>query len=217
MGNFVVLLGAPGAGKGTQAVRLSTELGLPHISSGDIFREHLKEQTPLGKLAQSYMDKGQLVPDDVTIDMIKERLSRPDCENGAILDGFPRTPFQADALMHYMKEINGNLQMVAYIKVPAQILVERLSGRWTCPQCGRVYHVLYNPPKEAGFCDDDGANLHQRPDDQPETVKNRIVVYHQQTSPLIDYFCKLGLLVEIDGSVDIDDVTEELLAKVRGQ
>ena len=216
MGEFVILLGAPGAGKGTQAVRLSAELGLPHISSGDIFREHLKKKTQLGILAQTFMDKGQLVPDDVTIEMIKERLLKPDCANGAILDGFPRTPFQADALLEFLAVIHGKLQMVAYIKVPAHILVARLSGRWTCPQCGRVYHISHNPPREAGICDDDGSTLRQRPDDLPETVENRIAVYHQQTSPLIEYFQKLALLVEVDGSLGIDDVTEQLLSKVRG-
>ncbi len=215
MGKFVVLLGAPGAGKGTQAVRLSAELKVPHISSGDIFREHLKKQTDLGKLAQTYMDKGQLVPDDVTIGMIQERLSRPDCSNGAILDGFPRTPFQADALMAFLKEIGGQLSTVAYINVPAEILVDRLGGRWSCPLCGRVYHEINNPPRQPGICDDDGTALIQRPDDMPETVKNRIKVYLQQTSPLIEYFSQRGLLVEVDGSQDIDSVTAALIEKVK--
>lgn len=215
MGKFVVLLGAPGAGKGTQAVRLSAVLGFPHISSGDIFREHLKNQTDLGKLAQTYMDKGQLVPDEVTIDMIKERLSRPDCSKGAILDGFPRTPIQADALMNILDEIGGQLSLVAYIKVPAEVLVERLGGRWSCPACGRVYHAVNNPPKQAGMCDDDGTALIQRPDDMPATVEKRIKVYNQQTSPLINYFEQRGLLVEVDGSQDIDSVTSRLLEKTR--
>ncbi len=215
MGKFVVLLGAPGAGKGTQAVRLSAELGFPHISSGDIFREHLKNQNDLGKLAQTYMDKGQLVPDEVTIDMIKERLLRPDCSKGAILDGFPRTPIQADALMNILDEIGGQLSMVAYIKVPAEVLVERLGGRRSCPACGRVYHAVNNPPRQAGICDDDGTALIQRPDDMPATVENRIRVYNQQTSPLIDYFEQRGLLVEVDGSQDIDSVTSRLLEKTR--
>jgi adenylate kinase len=216
MGKFVVLIGAPGAGKGTQAVRLSGELGLPHISSGDIFRENLKKQTQLGKLAQTYMDKGQLVPDDVTIEMIKDRLKEPDCKDGAILDGFPRTPFQADALLDFLQTIQGEIRMVAYIKVPSKILIDRLGGRWTCPKCGRVYHITHNPPKVKGICDDDETELKQRPDDLPETVKNRIDVYHQQTSPLINYFQKLGLLLEVDGSQEIDGVTEQLLMLARG-
>lgn len=216
MGKFIVLLGAPGAGKGTQAVRLSAALDFPHISSGDIFRENLKSQTELGKLAQTYMDKGELVPDDVTIRMIRERLSRPDCAKGAILDGFPRTPAQADALLAMLTEIGGQLSKVIYFKVDAGVLVERLGGRWSCPQCGRVYHAVNNPPVKNGVCDDDGAVLIQRPDDMPETVKNRISVYEQQTSPLIDYFNQRGLLTELDGSLDIAEVYCQMTEKVRG-
>jgi adenylate kinase len=216
MSSFMVLIGAPGAGKGTQAVQLAAELGLPHISSGDIFREHLKNHTDLGKLAQAYMDKGELVPDDVTIEMIKERLSRSDSRDGAILDGFPRTPSQADALMAFLPSIGGSLSTVAYIKVPSEVLVERLSGRWVCPKCGRVYQE-HNPPRTAGVCDDDGSQLYQRPDDAPDTVKNRIDVYHRQTSPLIEYFRGLDLLVEVDGSQEIDQVTRQILAQVRSR
>lgn len=215
MGKFVILLGAPGAGKGTQAVRLSAELNIPHISSGDIFREHLKKQTELGKLAQTYMDQGHLVPDDVTIGMIEERLSRPDCSNGAILDGFPRNPFQADTLLAFLPQIGGQISMAAYINVPAEILIDRLGGRWSCPACGRVYHAVNNPPRQPGVCDDDGTALVQRADDQPETVKKRIQVYMEQTSPLIEYFANHGVLVEVDGSQDINSVTAQLLEKVR--
>ena len=212
MAGFIVLLGPPGAGKGTQAQRISEELGLPHISSGDIFRENLKLQTGLGKLAQGYMERGELVPDDVTIAMIKERLSRPDCLNGAILDGFPRTPAQAGALDELLSDLEGHVSYVPFISVDVPTLVERLSGRWTCPVCGRVYHVRFNPPREEKRCDDDGAELYQRADDQEGTVRTRIDVYFRQTTPLIDHYRQQRLLLDIDGSVDIDQVTEQLQA-----
>lgn len=214
MATYIVLLGPPGAGKGTQAQVIADKLGLPHISSGDIFRENLKNQTPLGIEAKQYMDRGELVPDDVTIAMIRERLQRPDCEKGAILDGFPRTPAQADALAAMLAEIGGEVKVVPYISVPADVLVERLSGRWTCRAGGHVFHEKYNPPKEAGKCDFDGSELYQRDDDKPETVKQRIRVYMEQTAPLIDYYKRKGLLVEIDGTQPIDQVTEDLQVAV---
>lgn len=214
MGRFIVLLGPPGAGKGTQAQVLAEKTGLAHISSGDIFRENLKNQTDLGKLAQGYMNRGELVPDDVTIAMIRERLSRPDCAKGAILDGFPRTPAQAEALSAMLEELDGKVVSVPYISVPAEVLIERLSGRWTCRTCGKVYHSVYNPPVKAGICDDDGGELYQREDDQPATVEKRIKVYLEQTSPLIEHYRQAGLLVEIDGTLPIEEVTRQLLEAI---
>lgn len=214
MGRFIVLLGPPGAGKGTQAQVLAEKTGLAHISSGDIFRENLKNQTDLGKLAQVYMNRGELVPDDVTIAMICERLSRPDCAKGAILDGFPRTPAQAEALSAMLEELDGKVVSVPYISVPAEVLIERLSGRWTCRRCGKVYHSVYNPPVKAGICDDDGGELYQREDDQPATVEKRIKVYMEQTSPLIEHYRQAGLLVEIDGTLPIEEVTRQLLEAI---
>lgn len=214
MGRFIVLLGPPGAGKGTQAQVLAEKTGLAHISSGDIFRENLKNQTDLGKLAQVYMNRGELVPDDVTIAMIRERLSRPDCTKGAILDGFPRTPAQAEALSAMLEELDGKVVSVPYISVPAEVLIERLSGRWTCRTCGKVYHSVYNPPVKAGICDDDGGELYQREDDQPATVEKRIKVYMEQTSPLIEHYRQAGLLVEIDGTLPIEEVTRQLLEAI---
>jgi adenylate kinase len=211
---FIVLLGPPGAGKGTQAQSLSNELGLPHVSSGDIFRENLKQQTELGKDAQGYMNRGELVPDDVTIAMIEERLSRPDCRQGAILDGFPRTPAQAKALEEILTKLDSKVQVVPYISVPQQVLAERLGGRWTCPECGRVYHEKFNPPQSDCKCDDDGAQLYQRQDDKSETVLNRIKVYFQQTAPLIEHYRNEGLLHEVDGTQEIDDVTSDILEAV---
>jgi len=210
---YIVLLGPPGAGKGTQASLISEEMGLSHISSGDIFRENLKNETPLGLEAKGYMDRGELVPDDLTIAMVKDRLSKPDCQKGALLDGFPRTPAQAAALSATLEEMGKSVALVPYISVPEQELIERLSGRWTS-QTGRVYHVKYNPPKVAGRCDVDGSPLYQREDDKPETVKNRIKVYLQQTTPLIDYYKEQGLLVEIDGTKSIEEVGKDLLAVI---
>jgi adenylate kinase len=212
MPTYIVLLGPPGAGKGTQAQIVSEKLGLAHISSGDIFRENLKNQTDLGKLAEGYMNRGELVPDDVTIAMIRERLSRPDCAKGALLDGFPRTPPQADALEEMLSDFEGKVESVPYIKVQEDTLIERLSGRWTCKAEGHVFHEKYNPPKEQGKCDFDGSELYQREDDKAETVKRRIRVYFEQTEPLIEYYRNKGLLVEIDGTLPIEEVTENLLS-----
>ncbi len=218
MARYIVLLGPPGAGKGTQAEIISEKLGLAHISSGDIFRENLKAQTELGQLAQGYMNRGELVPDDVTIAMIRERLQRPDCAEGALLDGFPRTPKQADALAAMLSETVSSVDCVPYISVPAPILVERLSGRWTCRAEGHIYHTTFNPPVQPGICDVDGSELYQRDDDKPETVSRRIDVYMEQTAPLIDYYRQRGLLAEIDGQQSIDEVTGQLLAAIlKGQ
>ncbi|MFA5837595.1 MAG: adenylate kinase [Bellilinea sp.] len=214
MGKYIVLLGPPGAGKGTQAEVLSEKTGLAHISSGDIFRENLKAQTKLGKLAQGFMNRGELVPDDVTIAMIRERLSRPDCKAGAILDGFPRTPAQAQALSEMLAQLDGKVVGVPYISVPAAVLIERLSGRWTCRAQGHIYHSQYHPPVIPGVCDEDGSELYQREDDQPATVERRIRVYLDQTTPLIDHYRQAGLLVEIDGTQSIEQVTSALLTAV---
>lgn len=212
MARYYVLLGPPGAGKGTQAKAITEKYQLVHVSSGDLFRDNLKRQTELGKLAQTFMSKGELVPNDVTIAMIRERLSRPDCEKGALLDGFPRTPAQADALATMLKEFNGQVNLVPYISVPENLLIERLCGRWTCRSNGHVYHEKYSAPKMAGICDLDGSELYQREDDKSETVLNRIKVYSEQTSPLIKYYRNLKLLVEIDGTKSIDEVSKDMLA-----
>jgi len=212
MTTTIVLLGPPGAGKGTQAQAISEHLRLPHISSGDIFRENLKNETELGKLAAGFMNKGELVPDDVTIAMIRERLSRPDCKNGALLDGFPRTPAQAEALGKMLEEIGGQVNCVPYISVVEAVLIERLTGRWTCREAGHIFHEKYNPPKQQGRCDFDGSELYQREDDKAETVSRRIRVYLEQTKPLIDYYQQRGLLVEVDGTLPIEQVTANLLA-----
>jgi adenylate kinase len=216
MSRFIVLLGPPGAGKGTQAEAISAKLGLPHISSGDIFRENLKNHTELGKLAEGYINKGELVPDDVTIAMIKERLSRSDCRDGALLDGFPRTPLQAEALASMLAEVDGRVINVPFICVPEDVLIERLAGRWTCRQAGHVFHQKYNPPRQHGICDFDGSELYQREDDKTETVKRRIRVYLDQTQPLVDYYQQQGVLIEVDGKKTIEQVTKHLLLALQG-
>ncbi len=215
MATYIVLLGPPGVGKGTQARILSERKKLAHISSGDLFRENLKNQTELGKLAKSFMDKGELVPDDVTISMIKDRLSRPDCEAGAILDGFPRTPAQADALEVMLKDFKGSVDAVPYITAAENILVERASGRWTCRAQGHIYHEKFNPPLKAGVCDVDGSDVYQREDDKVETVTKRIRVYLEQTMPLVEYYRKAGKLIEIDGTQTVEQVTKVLFDSLR--
>jgi len=212
---YLILLGPPGAGKGTQAERLERELHLPHIASGDLFRENLKNETELGLLAKKYMDKGDLVPDDVTIAMVQERLQRPDCDQGVILDGFPRTQAQAQSLNELLADMGRGLDGVLYIAVPDEELVSRLSGRWICRQCQTPYHTIFSPPATEGMCDACGGELYQRDDDKPQTVRARLKVYHRQTSPLIDYYRQAGLLVEIDGAGDIDAVSAALLEAAR--
>ena len=215
MATYIVLLGPPGVGKGTQAKTLSEQTGLAHISSGDLFRENMKNQTELGKLAQSYMNKGELVPDNVTIAMIRERLSRPDCGAGAILDGFPRTTAQADALANMLAEFGGDVDKVPYVTAPEKVLVERLSGRWTCRANGHVFHDKNNPPKQATVCDFDGSELYQRDDDKSETVIRRIQVYLEQTAPLIAYYRQRGKLIEINDTQNIREVAKTLLAALK--
>ena len=208
------MLGPPGVGKGTQAKILAEKTGLAHVSSGDLFRENIKNQTELGQLAQSFMNKGELVPDDVTIAMIRDRLSRPDCQAGAILDGFPRTPAQADALKQMLAEFGGDVNYVPFVNADDDVLVTRLSGRWTCRANGHVFHKVFNPPKKEGVCDLDGSELYQRDDDKVETVTRRIQVYNEQTAPLIAYYRKAGKLIEIDGAQPIEEVTAALMKVV---
>ncbi len=216
MAAFIVLLGPPGVGKGTQAKILSERTGLAHVSSGDLFRENIKGQTELGKLAQSYINKGELVPDDVTIAMIRDRLSRPDCKAGAILDGFPRTPVQAQALGRLLAGFKGEVDAVPFINAAPEVLIERLGGRWTCRAQGHVYHQKFNPPQKApGKCDIDGSELYQREDDKAETVARRIHVYAEQTAPLVEYYRGQGKLVEIDGTQAIEKVTGALLSAMK--
>jgi adenylate kinase len=215
MRTYIVLLGPPGVGKGTQAEILAKTASLPHISSGDLFRENINNGTELGKLAQTFMNKGELVPDDVTISMIRARLAQPDCEKGALLDGFPRTIVQAEALDKLLAEFGGRVDYVPYITAAEPILVERLSGRWTCRENGHIFHEKYNPPKKAGVCDIDGSELYQRDDDKSETVLHRIAVYLKQTAPLIEYYRKRGLLTEVDGAQEIEQVTASLLAVIQ--
>jgi len=210
MATFIVLLGPPGVGKGTQAKILSDRTKLAHVSSGDLFRENLKNETELGKLAKSFMDKGELVPDDVTISMIRDRVSRPDCDAGVILDGFPRTPTQAEALEKMLTEIGDEVKSVPYITAAESVLIERASGRWTCRENGHIYHQVFNPPKEAGKCDHDGSELYQRDDDKVETVTKRIRVYLEQTMPLVEHYRKGGKLAEIDGTKSVEQVTKNL-------
>lgn len=208
---FVVLLGAPGAGKGTQANRLSQALGIPHVSSGDLFRENLGNETELGLLAKSYMDKGELVPDDVTIAMVVDRLAQRDCTTGAILDGFPRTLAQASALDEALARDGRHISVAPYIRVSEATLLARLGGRWTCGQCKAVYHQIFSPPKVQGVCDVCEGTLYQRADDTPETHQRRIDVYMRQTQPLIDYYRSAGVLSEVDGEGDVDTVFGLLL------
>ena len=214
MSMFLVLLGPPGVGKGTQAERLAEELELPHVSSGELFRENIEDGTPLGREAQLYIDRGELVPDEVTIGMVAQRLDEPDCAEGAILDGFPRTIEQARALDGVLAEKDAAVTLVPYINASTETLLQRLGGRWTCRDCQVVYHALFNPPSEPGVCDACGGELYQRPDDTPETHRKRIEVYQKQTAPLIDYYRERGLLVEVDGELDIEGVYAELLSAV---
>ena len=194
-----MLLGGPGAGKGTQAERLSEALDIPQVSTGDLFRENLKNETELGLLAKGYMERGELVPDEVTVGMVRERLSRPDAARESSWMAFPRTVAQAEALEALLADLGIELAVVPYIKVPEDVLLARLAGRWTCKACGAMYHQIFSPPQVAGVCDRCGGELYQRPDDTPETQKHRIQVYFEQTAPLIDYYRDQGLLVEVDG------------------
>jgi adenylate kinase len=212
MPTYIVLLGPPGVGKGTQAEIIAKSTGLLHISSGDLFRENIKNATELGLLAQSYMNKGLLVPDEVTISMIRDRISCPDCQGGALLDGFPRTTVQAEALEKLLAEFGGKVNYVPFISAAEDTLIERLSGRWTCKAQGHIFHEKFSPPARPGVCDFDGSELYQRDDDKAETVTRRIQVYFAQTAPLIAYYRERGLLFEIDGAQPIEQVSAAILA-----
>jgi adenylate kinase len=212
---FIIMLGAPGAGKGTQARMLSEALGLPQVSSGDIFRENLKNETSLGLLAKQYMDTGALVPDDVTIGMVMDRLSRPDCAHGAILDGFPRTLPQADALDRSLDNQDLRVRLVPLLEVSDEAVINRLAGRRLCRGCQAMYHVEYCPPRVEGVCDKCGGELYRRADDDPETVRNRLFVYYKQTAPLVGYYFAHHVLVPIDGDQPMEQVQVDLLAAVR--
>ena len=202
----LILMGLPGAGKGTQAEKIIEKYQIPHISTGDMFRSAIKEGTELGAKAKSFMDQGALVPDEVTVGIVRERLGKDDCKNGYLLDGFPRTLKQAEALDQLLAELNAPIDYVIHIDVPKDKLLDRLTGRRVCPTCGATYHVIYNPPKVAEKCDVDGTTLDQREDDQPETVANRIEVNLEQTQPLLDFYQGKGKLVTINGDQDINDV-----------
>lgn len=211
----ILLMGPPGAGKGTQAANLVKEFGIPHISTGDMFRAAVKEGTELGLQAKACMDAGKLVPDEVTIGIVKERLAKPDCKKGFILDGFPRTAEQADALTGILKELGLSLTAAINITVPAADLIERAVGRRICKSCGATYHVKFNPPQKAGVCDTCAGDLYQRADDSEETMKNRLSVYEAQTKPLIAYYKKAGVYKEIDGRQAIDDVKAAMIAALK--
>lgn len=207
---FLILLGPPGAGKGTQAALLVETWNLAHIATGDMFREAMRSGSEVGQQAKAYYDRGELVPDELTIRMLLERISQPDCARGCLLDGFPRNLDQAKALDAALSKRSQAVDHAAYIRVGEKELVQRLSGRWTCRGCGAVYHERYSPPKAAGRCDQCGGELYQRTDDQPETVRRRLGVYFRDTAPLVEYYRQEGKLVEVDGGQSIEAVGRAL-------
>ena len=210
----LIMLGAPGAGKGTQAARVAERFRIPHISTGDIFRANIKNGTELGKKAKSYMDAGELVPDELVCDLVADRIAQPDCGEGFILDGFPRTIPQAEALDEAVRKAGTQIAFAVDIEVPDEHIISRLGGRRACVSCGATYHVVYNPPKKEDVCDRCGGKLVLRDDDRPETVKNRLDVYHAQTQPLIDYYKDKKVLVTVDGTQSMDDVFSAILEKL---
>jgi adenylate kinase len=215
MAKYLILFGPPGVGKGTQAERLKTTLGLAHVATGDLFRDHLKRETELGKLAKSYMDRGALVPDDVTIGMVRERMKDPDTQNGMLLDGFPRTVAQAEALEKLLAERDQKVKHVLFINAPKDMLLERLGNRWTCKKCGAIYNANTKPPKNAGVCDVCGGVVYQRDDDKPEVQAKRINVYLEQTAPLIEYYQARSMMTMIDGQRSMDQVYADLMAAIK--
>ncbi len=211
----IIMLGAPGAGKGTQAKKIAEKYGIPHISTGDIFRANIKGGTELGMKAKSYMDQGQLVPDEVTIGMLLDRISEADCAVGYVLDGFPRTIPQAESLTAALEERGEKIDFAVDVDVPDEAIVTRMGGRRACLACGATYHIVFNPTKVEGVCDVCGQNLVLRDDDKPETVQKRLTVYHEQTQPLIDYYKNAGILATVDGTKDLNEVFEDIM-KVLG-
>lgn len=207
----IIMLGAPGAGKGTQAKMIAEKYNLPHISTGDIFRANIKGGTELGMEAKKYMDAGQLVPDELTVKILLDRVADEDCKNGYVLDGFPRTIPQALVLDKALTELNEKVDFAIDVDVPDESIVNRMGGRRACVTCGATYHVVHVPPKKEGICDKCGSELILRDDDKPETVKNRLDVYHAQTQPLIDYYTEKGILHTVDGTVDMMDVFNEIV------
>ena len=207
----IILMGLPGAGKGTQASEIVKKFPIPHISTGDMFRKAIKDETDLGKEAKSYMDRGELVPDEVTVGIVKERISEDDAKKGFLLDGFPRTIDQAESLSQIMSELDREIDAVINIEVPEEELMNRLTGRRICEKCGTTYHLVFNPPKVDGICDIDGGKLYQREDDNPETVSNRLSVNVKQSKPILEYYNNKGVLKNIDGSKDIDEVTNDVI------
>lgn len=207
---FVVFLGLPGAGKGTQAARLAEELSVAHVTTGEIFRENIRNDTELGKKAKPFVESGRLVPDEITIGMLLDRISQPDCENGCLLDGFPRNTGQAKALDEALEKEGKQIDKVVYIKVGQDELVARLAGRWSCPKCGAVYHQANHPPRKSGVCDNCGGKLRQREDDRPAVVKTRLQVNMEQLQPMLDYYNAQGKVTEIDGARNADVITADL-------
>ena len=212
----IVMLGAPGAGKGTQADLICAEYNIPHISTGDIFRANIKNGTELGKRAKAYMDKGELVPDQLTVEILLDRVAQDDCKEGYVLDGFPRTIPQAEVLDDALGKLSAKVDHAINVDVPDDAIVARMSGRRSCPDCGTVYHIVYNKPAKDGTCDKCGASLVQREDDAEETVRNRLKVYHDQTAPLIDFYEKKGALKTVDGTQDMKQVTDNIFAILKG-
>lgn len=202
----IIMLGAPGAGKGTQAKKIAAKYGIPHISTGDIFRANIKNGTELGKKAKTYMDQGLLVPDELVVDLVVDRVNQDDCTNGYVLDGFPRTIPQAEALTEALEKMGQKVDFAIDVNVPDENIVKRMGGRRACVTCGATYHMVYAPTKKEGICDTCGGELILRDDDKPETVQKRLNVYHDQTQPLIDYYTSQGILRTVDGTVDINDV-----------
>ena len=207
----IVMLGAPGAGKGTQAKKIAERYRIPHISTGDIFRANMKEGTELGQQAKAYMDQGQLVPDELTVHMVMDRFSKDDCKNGYVLDGFPRTIPQAEALSEALAQAGDSIDYAIDIEVPDERIVKRMSGRRVCQKCGATYHEVHHPPVREGVCDVCGADLVQRSDDKPETVLSRLEVYHEQTQPLIDYYKEKNVLKRVDSTRDLEDVFQAIV------
>ena len=208
----IIMLGAPGAGKGTQAKKIAEKYSIPHISTGDIFRANIKNGTELGQKAKTYMDQGLLVPDELVVDLVVDRVNQDDCVNGYVLDGFPRTIPQAEALDKALKELGQKIDYAINVDVPDENIIKRMSGRRACVTCGATYHIVHIPPKKEGVCDTCGSELILRDDDKPETVKNRLDVYHKQTQPLIDFYTEKGVLRSVDGTVDMKDVFAAIVA-----